>query len=114
MASVKFEVRTDNSKEVINAKDQALAQALMICGEVMERHAKEQLYPGHGKVTGNLQNSITHDSDESAVIVGTDVIYAPYIELGSSVRRGGGYHYLKNAVMQHLSEYKEIIEKSLK
>ena len=111
---VNFEVRSDKTKEAKEAKDLGLKQALFICGEVMERHAKEQLYPGHGKVTGNLQNSITHDADESAVIVGTNVKYAPYIELGSSVRRGGGYHYLKNAVMEHLDEYRKIIENSLK
>lgn len=114
MAKITFEIRSDKTADAIKAKDLGLEKALFLCGETMERHAKEQLYPGHGKVTGNLQNSITHDADETAVEIGTNVAYAPYIELGSSVRRGGGYHYLKNAVMEHLDEYREIIEKTLR
>ena len=113
MVKMDFEIKSDNIKKAIEEKDIRVRIALMICGEMMERYAKEQLYPGHGKVTGNLQNSITHQGFDTYVIVGTNVVYAPYIELGSSRRRGGGYHFLRNAVEQHLQEYKDIIEKTL-
>ena len=51
---------TDNSKEVIEAMQQAVARALEKCGLTAEGYAKK-LCPVD---TGNLRNSITHTVDE--------------------------------------------------
>ena len=51
---------TDNSKEVLEAMQQAAVRALEKCGLTAEGYAKK-LCPVD---TGNLRNSITHTVDE--------------------------------------------------
>lgn len=36
--------------------------------------------------TGRLRASITHDADETGAVIGTNVEYAPYVELGTVYR----------------------------
>jgi HK97 gp10 family phage protein len=74
------------------------------CGMAMEGHAVD-IVPVD---TGNLRNSITHASDERTAIVGTNVEYAPYVELGT--RRQKAQPYLVPAVKEHLEEYKKLLE----
>ena len=64
--------------------------------------------------TGRLRNSITHviNAGEQAVYVGTNVEYAPYVELGTS--RQKAQPYLRPAAVDHVSEYREIIEGELR
>ena len=64
---------TDNSKEVIEAMQQAAVRALEKCGLAAEGYAKK-LCPVD---TGNLRNSITHQVDEAepAAYVGTNSEY---------------------------------------
>jgi HK97 gp10 family phage protein len=121
--------------EAIKLKDEALSRALWKIGATVERYAKE-LCPVD---TGRLRNSIAFDvrEEEEAVYVGTNVEYAPYIELGTGkFAEGGGratpwryqddkgnWHttigmkprpYLRPAVANHLDEYKEIAKNELK
>ena len=74
-------VFNDYSAEVLDAMHEAIARALERCGEQAEGYAKD-LTPVD---TGNLRNSISHQVDEaeSAVYIGTNVEYAPYVELGT-------------------------------
>ena len=64
--------------------------------------------------TGRLRNSITHalDSGGRAVYVGTNVEYAPYVELGTA--RQKAQPYLRPAAVDHATEYREIIEGELR
>lgn len=122
---------TDNSAEVRAALEQAKARALEIIGGKIESYAKG-IVP---KDTGTLQNSITHQVDGDTVIVGSAVHYAPYVELGTgkeyspppewmenNAPRGAGIinasqkprPYLRPAVENHLTEYKNVIENELK
>ena len=128
--SVKF---TDNSEKVLSALEGATARALEMIGGRAETHAKE-LCPVD---TGNLRNSITHQTDpaEKAVAIGSGVIYAPYVELGTgpyfvpppewihngaTQGRGIGHSFvhprpfLRPAIEQHTDEYKYIFESELK
>jgi hypothetical protein len=60
---------------------------------------KEQLYPGHGLVTGHLRRSMTFEQRDNGmtVSIGTNVIYGPYIEFGSRrASRFLGYHMMRN------------------
>lgn len=50
--------------------------------------------------------------EENNVVIGTNVEYAPYIELGTS--KITPRPYLKPAIANHISQYKEIIEEELK
>lgn len=88
--------------------------------------------------TGNLRNSITHEvrANEETVYVGTDNPYAVYNEVGTGkyAEKGGSppwwykgsdgrwhhtegmkpIHFLRDAVQDHLGEYKDIAERYLK
>ena len=125
---------TDNSKEVIEAMQQAVVRALEKCGLTAEGYAKK-LCPVD---TGNLRNSITHtvDEEEPAAYIGSNAEYAAYVELGTGKYVSGGrptpwvyqdekgnWHrtngqkaqpYLKPAVSDHANTYRNIIEDELK
>lgn len=101
---------TDNSKEVLEAMQQAAVSALEKCGLTAEGYAKK-LCPVD---TGNLRNSITHDVNdgEPAAYIGTNVEYAPYVCLGTIHMKA--QPFLKPAVSDHANEYRKIIENELK
>ena len=125
---------TDNSKEVLEAMQQAAVRAMEKCGLTAEGYAKK-LCPVD---TGNLRNSITHtvDEEEPAAYIGTNNEYAAYVELGTGKYVSGGrptpwvyqdekgnWHrthgqkaqpYLKPAVADHSNTYRKIIEDELK
>lgn len=103
-----FEIKSDNIAQAIKEKDERVGIALTQIGLMMERYAKD-ICPVD---TGRLRASITTDHDDTSVIVGTNVEYAPYVEFGTSRQRA--QPYLKPSVQNHLSEYKTIIEKTLK
>lgn len=99
---------TDNSPEVLRAVEVAIKRALHSMGENARSHAWHNA-PWR---TGNLANSITHETHGNQEIVGTNVEYAAAQELGSS-RGIRPKHYLKNAVANHTEEYKSIIRDSM-
>lgn len=125
---------TDNSEQVLSEFDAAMLRALERCGSQAEGYAKD-LVPVD---TGRLRNSISHkvDDAEKVVYIGTNVEYAPYVELGTGkyVQGGrptpwvyqdekGNWHmtngqraqpYLKPAVADHAQTYRNIIEDELK
>lgn len=99
----------DNTDEFRDGLDAALTRALEKVGLVAEGYAK-RLCPVD---TGRLRNSITHAMEGSeAVVIGTNVEYAPYVELGTS--RQKAQPYLRPAAVDHVSEYRRIIEGELR
>lgn len=124
----------------------ATARALEIIGIKAEKYAKALCPVGTPESTGikgyrggTLRNSITHQVEESkgagSVTIGSNVEYAPYVELGTGPYfdtppawlqfgtnkgsgTGGGYvkprPYLRPAVENHISDYKNIIKSELK
>lgn len=103
------EVREDNREAIANAIDLALVAALEEVGLVAEGYAKRACPVD----TGRLRNSITHIVDEGTrhVVIGTNVEYAPYVELGT--RRQKPQPFLKPAAEDHASTYKGIFLKHL-
>ena len=101
---------TSNRKLIEQATTEQIARALEAIGLQAEGYAK-MLCPVD---TGNLRNSITHtvDADEQKAYVGTNVEYAPYVELGSRGRKGK--HMLQRAATEHSDEYKLLMEDSMK
>lgn len=98
----------DNTKEVLDALERAKKRGLEAIGLVAEGYAKEETPVD----TGRLRNSIAHTTDEDAAYIGTNVEYAPYVELGA---RGRPAQYmLTRAATLHNSEYEEIMEESMK
>ena len=124
----------DHSAEVLATLHEAAERALEKCGLVAEGYAKRLVRVD----TGNLRNSITHqvDEGESAVYIGSNVEYAPYVELGTGRYTEGGrptpwvyqddegnWHwtagnpaqpFLKPAVADHAQTYRNIIEDEMK
>lgn len=105
-----LEIREDNALAIVNAIDQALAKALEEVGLVAEGYAKKACPVD----TGRLLNSITHQvrPSEKSVYIGTNVEYAPYVELSTS--RTKGQPFLRPAAADHEGTYKKIFESELK
>ena len=98
----------DNSKEVLSALEKAIGQGLEAIGLSAEGHAKKETPVD----TGRLRNSISHAVDDKAAYIGTNVEYAPYVELGAQGRKGK--HMLQRAATEHTSEYKRLLEDAMK
>nr|DAG44406.1 MAG TPA: putative tail component [Caudoviricetes sp.] len=109
-ASDLVEIREDNARQIADAIDQALAKALEEVGLVAEGYAKKACPVD----TGRLWNSITHQvrPSEKSVYIGTNVKYAPYVELGTS--RMKQQPFLRPAAADHENTYKKIFESELK
>jgi len=75
-------------KGVFEAVDGAMKDRLQLIGELVASDARKNCPVGKyadGRQGGTLRNSITFDVDENKklVIIGTNVEYAPFVELGS-------------------------------
>ena len=107
MMTYKFELHKD---EVLQQLSRAVATALDVCGLLGEGYAMK-ICPVD---TGHLRRSISYTvrEDEQAAYIGTNVTYAPFVELGT--RRQKAQPYLKPAVSDHTKQYKRIIEKAMK
>ena len=98
----------DNSKEVLAAMEKGKRNALTAIGATAETYAKKAT-PVR---TGRLRNSISHAVDGEAVYIGSNVEYAPYVELGTS--RAKAHHMLQKAATEHSAEYKRLAEDAVK
>ena len=102
---VKF---TDNSAEILRAFEQATARGLEKVGLVAEGYAKAKAPVD----TGRLRNSISHEVNEQDVYIGSNVEYAPYVELGTA--RQKARPFLRPAATEHSGTYKGILEAEYK
>lgn len=111
----------DNSDQVRAELQDKLSVALEKIGLAGEAFAKEEITAavydtpesrsGY-KRTGRLRNSLSHTTDSDSAYIGTNVEYAAYVELGTS--KMAAKPYLKPAVQNHTSEYKELAESVFK
>lgn len=98
----------DNSADVLVALENAVRLGLEATGMTAEGYAKEKAPVD----TGRLRNSVSHMSDGEAVYIGTNVEYAPYVELGTV--KMAARPFLKPAVAEHADEYRKIMENAMK
>ena len=100
--------------QALDAMAKAKQKALEIIGGKAESYAKK-LCPVD---TGRLRNSITHQQfDESTEVIGTNVEYAPFVELSHHSTGGKlipGKPFLRPAAEGHTAEYKNIIQTVMK
>ena len=94
----------DYSKEVLAALEKGKRNALTAIGATAETYAKQETPVD----TGRLRNSISHSVDGEAAYIGSNVEYAPYVELGTS--RAKAHHMLQKAATEHSAEYKRLAE----
>lgn len=98
----------DNSGLVEQELEKKVAQALEGIGLKAQGYAIVKCPVRSGR----LHDSITHVVDDHSVTIGSDVEYAAYVELGTS--RQSAEPYLYPALEDHIGEYKDFIEKTLK
>lgn len=102
---------TDNSPEVQAAFNDKIALVLSAIGEIAEGYAKEDCPVD----TGRLRNSITHRTQGKDEYIGTNVEYAPYVELIDRYNHTNGKaHFLRDAATTHGEEFKATAEAILK
>ena len=130
----------DNTDEVLADYDRKERAVLEAWGQQGETHAQQNVTASGRVDTGDMRDKITHivEMGENAVYVGTNVEYAIYHEIGTGiyVEGGGGrqtpwryqdakgnwhttqgitpIHFLKNAIADHIDEFKAIAERILK
>ena len=94
----------DNSEQILSALEKGKRNALTAIGATAETYAKQETPVD----TGRLRNSISHAVDGEAAYIGSNVEYAPYVELGTS--RAKAHHMLQKAATEHSAEYKRLAE----
>ena len=94
----------DNSQQILSAMEKGKRNALTAIGATAETYAKQETPVD----TGRLRNSISHSVDGEAAYIGSNVEYAPYVELGTS--RAKAHHMLQKAATEHSAEYKRLAE----
>ena len=99
----KIEVVNSHVDEVLNALQSQKAKILEEWGLIAEAYASDYCPVD----TGRLRASISHDTDDDTMYLGTNVEYAPYVELGTS--RMDAQPYLRPAIENHMDEYKDIM-----
>lgn len=98
---------TDNTDLIKKTVEESLKVAMEQIGITAEGYAKMNCPVD----TGRLRSSISHESDETTAIIGTNVEYAKYVEAGTSKMEPRPY--LKPAIQNHINEYKQIIANEL-
>ena len=101
MVDVNF---TNNADDILRLLERGKRNALTAIGATAETYAKQETPVD----TGRLRNSISHAVDGEAVYIGSNVEYAPYVELGTS--RAKAHHMLQKAATEHSVEYKRLAE----
>lgn len=103
---------TDNSEEVLKALENAIDRALDAIGETAVGYAQDVITEAGRVDTGTMRGSVDAEHDEKTVIIGTNLEYAPYHELGTS-KGIKPIHFLKRAATEHTEEYKNLVKDSL-
>ena len=98
----------DNRQQILSALEKGIKNGLDAIGLTAETYAKKATPVD----TGRLRNSISHTVDGEAVYIGSNVEYAPYVELGTS--RAKAHHMLQKAATEHSAEYKRLAEDAVK
>lgn len=101
MAAVEIDLK-DNSDFLKNATEEGVHAALVAIAHAAELHAKEKCPVD----TGRLRNSISNTVKGDTAYIGTNVFYAPYVELGTS--KMPAQPFLRPAVKNYTWDYRRI------
>ena len=108
-----FKIIENNKDKIMDELNEAIERALTAIGTQATNYARANAPVD----TGRLRNSITFEtlSDEDAVVIGSNVEYAPYQELSTSKMQAanGGRGFLRPAINDHMTEYKNIFQNEL-
>ncbi len=108
MSDIRIDVTIDSNVDLFrNALYEQMAMALEAIGLSAEGYAKAECPVD----TGRLRSSVSHARDDNAAYIGTNVEYAPYVELGTS--RMDARPFLRPAASEHSDEYESIVKSAL-
>ena len=138
--ALEFEIRADNSAEVLRELDSKI-EAILEAWGIQGVGAVVDIITSESRVdTGAMRNSISHqvDAGDKSVYIGTNIEYAIYHELGTGIYLEGGggrqtpwayqdasgawhrtrgmkpIHMIKNGVSQSVNDFKSIANDILK
>lgn len=132
----------DNTEQTIKELDEKMKQLVEIIGGIAEGYAKDlcpvdtgllrnsithidgngelkirRYTSDDGEISGEYPNGsypVGAEKSKYTAIIGTNVQYAPYQELGAPNRKLPAQPYLRPAIENHRQEYKDLIESTLK
>lgn len=126
-ATSTIQIKSDKSKETIEAMQKQLQNGLMACGTIAEGYAKEDCPVDTGRLRNSITWAIRNNSgkgegrdtpkaqpEEATVYIGTNVEYAPQQEYINMKHKTGKAHFLRDAATTHTEEYEKTIEAALK
>lgn len=91
---------------------QALEQGVQRAALLVEGKAKEKVPVRTGTLRRSITSIVQREGDQVVGVIGTNVRYAPYVELG--VRRKVARPYLVPALQESEAEIASIIEQAIK
>lgn len=95
---------------VLNELNNKIAIALASIGHKAEGYAKDDCPVD----TGRLRNSIAYAVKGNAVYIGSNVVYAKYVEYNDRAKhQSGKAHFLRDAATTHGAEYEDMLKKAL-
>jgi len=136
MAIFSFKVSDNNTSKVLQIERDTLRKVLTAWGVLAQGYATEYCPKDTGNLSQHIDFGVIEDNMEMQV--GTNVEYAPYVELGTGIyaEEGNGrktpwvykdtegkWHrtsgmkaqpYLRPALEKHLSEYEDILRDFMK
>lgn len=94
----------DHTKEVLSEVDRLISERLITAALMVERSAKKMV----PVVTGTLRRSITHEpkKPKRKVVVGSNVEYAPFVEMGTS--KMSARPYLRPALHANMEKIRKL------
>ena len=111
-------VNEDNTEGASQGIQRAIDRALETIGLLAEGYAKRACPVGTPESTGiphyqggTLRDSITYEVSGDSVYIGTNVEYAPYVELGTWKMQA--QPFLRPAATEHGSTYRSILKRNL-
>lgn len=111
MPKINVTVDVDSNSDLFKeALPEQIEKALIAIGLTAEGHAKDICPVDTGRLRNSISNAV--DTQDQSVVIGTNVEYAPNVELGTS--RQKAQPYLRPAVTNYGDEYKQLAEVALK
>ena len=104
---MQIKVADNHIDEVLSALQSKKDKILEEWGLIAEAYASDYCPVD----TGRLRASITHDRDDDTMYLGTNVEYAPYVELGTV--NMDAQPFLRPAIENHMEEYQSIAHEEL-
>ena len=92
----------NNTDGLMDEMDKRIKEKLLKSALIVERDAKKNC----PRKTGRLVRSITHVIEGNKAVVGTNVEYAPYVELGT--HKMAARPFLRNALHGNIRKIKRI------